>query len=250
MATSGRCPFATWRPSPNFTPGHAGRTAVSLHIAQGSTASALSWLRNPASDVSSHFFVTLAGQILQLVSIWDTAWTNGLTPDGDDFLTPGGAPVTPTWPLITPGVNPNRTTITIEHEGVTGKVWPAAMQAATVKLLTWLRSAIGIVYEPLYTLIGHCHINPIDRPYCPGPTVDYGRLAALAMGQQLYQVDVRSGAILREKASVESRRLDALDYRRQVVGVEVPSAVAGERGLWVKMRRGHIRRDLLEVQLV
>lgn len=180
MTTTGWCDFATARSSPNFETGNDGRDAVVLHVTDGTFASALDWLRKRTSKVSSHFLIGPLGEIIQLVSIWNTAYTNGLRPlPGGRWETGGGEPVQPTWPRIRPGINPNRTTITVEMAGRPGNAWTAAQEAALIRVLRWIAAQTGLEYIPFQTLIGHCHINPVDKPNCPGPRVDFNRVAAL-----------------------------------------------------------------------
>ena len=139
-----RYPGVTWKPSPNHTPGNHGRKAVVLHIAQGGYTSSITHMA--ANGVSSHFIVSAAGSVSQMVDIADTAWANGLawcdTPaeaaalgaawQGVGWYCPHKHKVTPSWADITPGVNPNLETISIEHEGMSGRALPAGMfQRAT-----------------------------------------------------------------------------------------------------------------------
>jgi hypothetical protein len=64
--------------SPNHGPrnGHAISMIV-LHATVGSVRSALAWLTNPASRVSSHYVIDKAGHISQLVQDEDAAWHAG-----------------------------------------------------------------------------------------------------------------------------------------------------------------------------
>jgi Negative regulator of beta-lactamase expression len=175
------CPFATKRPSPNFAPAteRLGHDAIVLHIAQGGAAGSLDWLTNPASEVSSHFFISKNGDLFQLVSLADVAWCNGLKPDGKNWKTPSGKPVSPSWRGLRPGANPNRYTLSIEHEGYTGQALPAAMQATQTRLLKWLCEQLGWArLVPGVNLIGHGEINPVDKAFCPGSAFDFAAIAA------------------------------------------------------------------------
>lgn len=187
---AGWCPFARHLPSPNYSRGNKGRKAVVIHVADGNEAGSVGWLTNPQSGVSATFFVSKVGRITQMVSINDTAYTNGLSYiSGKQWRDPEGNIVTPPWPGLTPPINPNGTTITIEREGRPNDVPTAAMDAATVRLLQWIDTQIGIDYVPHATLIGHCEISPTARAYCPGPHVDFAALAAAANGtQQRYRI--------------------------------------------------------------
>lgn len=69
--------LAQWRgPSPNI--GEDDQTEVRglvVHIAEGFYEGTISWQKNPAADVSSHFIVSRGGQIAQMVDTDDAAWT-------------------------------------------------------------------------------------------------------------------------------------------------------------------------------
>lgn len=186
-----RYPGATWKPSSNFTPGNKGRKAICLHIAQGGFESSITYMQN--NGVSSHFIVSARGSVAQLVDIADTAYGNGLawcdTPaeaaklnavwQGVGWYCPHRHKVTPTWQDITPGINPNYHTISIEHEGLSGRTIPRVQLAATIKLLGWLaQQCPGLTpYIPGRTLIGHRDIDPTDKAFCPGPAFDFTAIA-------------------------------------------------------------------------
>jgi hypothetical protein len=46
------------------------------------------------------------------------------------------------------------------------------------RLLQWIAMQIDITYVVHQTLIGHYEIDPVDRPNCPGPNVQWDRIAA------------------------------------------------------------------------
>lgn len=54
-----------------------GHRGVVLHIAEGTYAGTISWERNAASDVSSHFVSAKDGRAAQLVDTDDRPWTQG-----------------------------------------------------------------------------------------------------------------------------------------------------------------------------
>lgn len=182
----GWMPEAQRVPVPAFSVGNQGRKAAVIHIAEGTALSAVSWFKNPASGVSSHFIVSDAGQIFQCVSVFDTAYANGLSwnvtlkcwidPEGN-FL----KAKPPAWTGLTPPVNPNWQTISIEREGHSKDQPSAAENAAVVRILQFVHSQFpALTWAFMQTLIGHCHISPIARANCPGPHVDYAALAAAA----------------------------------------------------------------------
>lgn len=195
------CPFATKRASPNISDDRLlPIKAVVLHIAQGGAVGSLDWLTNPKSQVSSHFFITKAGEIVQLVPLDKTAWANGLRWAGQ-WLTPSGKPVKPRWTGLIAGKNPNRYTISIEHEGKTGEPLTTAMAEAQNKLLIWLAGQCGWpTYAVGQNLIGHGDINPIDRPFCPGTAFDLGLIATRANGGS--DMTLPANALLTERSTL------------------------------------------------
>jgi N-acetyl-anhydromuramyl-L-alanine amidase AmpD len=185
MANDGWCPFAEQQRSTHFGRGNNGRAAVVIHIAQGGFQSSIDYLAD--IGLSSHFIISKKGTIVQLVSVNDTAWANGLNFKGGQWYTPEKPPrlivPQPTWSGLIPGQNPNFYTISIEHEGFTGDERPQAMQDADVKLLRWIADQFNLVYTPTKTLIGHFEIDPMRKAFCPGRHVDFDALARAANHQ-------------------------------------------------------------------
>jgi hypothetical protein len=71
-----RWPEAEWRgPTPNQNLGHVECRGLVVHIASGFYDGTISWEKNPAADVSSHFVVGRDGRLAQLVDTDNTAWT-------------------------------------------------------------------------------------------------------------------------------------------------------------------------------
>lgn len=174
----------------NFSVGNRGRNAVVLHLTAGTAASAKARFQNPAQRVSSHFLALKSGAIWQFVSVLDTAYANGLSwsaspkcwkdPEGN-LLRP---PHAPTWQGLTPPINPNFQTISVERElASTSDIPPIPQNDAVVRILQYVHSLFPTAFAswvPLHTLIGHCHISPIARANCPGPKCDYQALASAA----------------------------------------------------------------------
>ena len=188
------CNMATdWYPqaekyeTTKYYQGNQGRRAVVMHIAEGSYAAAVRWLQdaqlNPNS--SAHYVIAKDGRVAQLVSINNGAWANGLRwnvdstqPNGGYWTNARGVKVTPSWQDIVPGQNPNYYTISVEHEGFYKETWTPEMYDANNKLLVWLANEYDIWWVPYRNLIGHYAIDNVDRPNCPGPTVDFVKMAA------------------------------------------------------------------------
>lgn len=187
-------PTSRWVGSPHFTPGNRGRLAVVLHIAEGGYQSSIDYMRN--RGVSAHFIVSEIGRVSQMVSVHDTAFGNGLTFDGVNWISPDprNKVVHPTWQRIQPGINPNLTTISIEHAGFHTTARPKVQLDATVSLLKWLAGWFPSLspYKPGYTLIGHSYLDTVDRINCPGPFFNLERIATMAnpppLTQSFYRV--------------------------------------------------------------
>lgn len=179
-------------PGSNYTLAVGDRRAVCLHIIEGSAGSALSVFKTvqpKGKEKSSHFIVSKAGLIWQCVSVHDSAYANGLSwneaahcwvdPQGHYLRAPNPSPA---WPGLTPPVNPNFTTISIEREGYYQDIPTAAQNASVVKIMQWCAVQFPTLapYAFMHSLIGHCHISPVSKANCPGPHVDYSGLAAAA----------------------------------------------------------------------
>lgn len=181
---------------PNFTPGRGGQIvlASTQHVTAGPKgkefASCVSWFQNPAAEAAAHFLFGKGGEVVQFVSIDDTAWANGLqyarapqkgmTWAGEGWYNARGHKCFPTWPLLVRPVSPNLTTVSMEHEGQPDEAWTVPMFNATVDVLQWLGAARRIVWTPHKTLIGHNELDTADRRNCPGPHVEWERLAKAA----------------------------------------------------------------------
>jgi N-acetylmuramoyl-L-alanine amidase-like protein len=179
-------PAAIRRSSPNFWKGHVGpRAAAVAHVTDAAWPSVVSWFRNPASERSAHFQVRKSGIVDQFVSVEDSAWANGASWQGDHWIDPQGHAIRPTWPAMAADhTNPNRRTISIEHEGRPSEPWTAEQTEADTRLLRWLASQFASLspYRAGLTLIRHAAISPVSKPNCPGPLVDLSERAAAANG--------------------------------------------------------------------
>ena len=152
-----------WQPSPNFSPSRGGQKIIAIvnHITAGAFPGCLSWLCSPAAQAGAHYLVTRTGSVYQMVREADTAWHAGIVKN-------------PTWKLYS-GVNPNRVTIGIEHECISGGELTEAQFQATLRLQRELCAKYAIPADRDH-IIGHCEINPVDRPDCPGKDFPWARL--------------------------------------------------------------------------
>lgn len=153
-------------PSPNRGyPGGVHRVdAIIWHITSGT--SSLGWLTNPASGASSNYLIDRDGTIHELVPPTESAWANGrvCNPDADH-----NQPLVAKW--IAEGVNFNRRTVSIEHEGMSslghGGSLTAAQVTATVNLTAWLCQQFKLTPDKQH-VFGHFEVDSCDRPNCPG----------------------------------------------------------------------------------
>jgi N-acetyl-anhydromuramyl-L-alanine amidase AmpD len=180
-------PDAVQKPLPYFWTGHQGHRvkAVVLHIAEGFLSNLWSVLNGKMGSV--HFGIGKDGSVEQYVSVNHSAFGNGLAWHDSKWYTPYDKffehPIRPPWQGLIPGVNPNLYTISIEHEGFFQQEWTDAMFDANHRLLQWLAEQFSLVYVPQQSLIGHGEIDPVNRKNCPGPNVDFHRIAAEANGR-------------------------------------------------------------------
>lgn len=152
-----------WAPSPNYGKGRNGKKIIAIvnHITAGTFPGCLSWLRNPQAKASAHYLVTRQGKIYQMVRDEDTSWH-------------AGAVNKPSWKLYD-GTNPNRYTIGIEHECLSGGLLTEAQYKATVELHKMLIAKYNIPIDKDH-IIGHYQIDSVNRPNCPGPSFPWDRL--------------------------------------------------------------------------
>jgi hypothetical protein len=161
----------------NFWPGRDGETAVAIvdHCmskgADGTRAtleSCWAWFSNPKSEVSAHFGIGKDGRVWQFVNLKDTAWANGVLENPDMSLG---------WlaECVNKKINPNKRTISIEHEGDSLDKMPEEQYKATLALHRYLIEMCGIMPDREH-IIGHNQITGRSRARCPGPGFPWERL--------------------------------------------------------------------------
>jgi len=146
-------------------------TAIVNHIAQGYQRTFDSWARLGNGIVSAHFTIGRAGRIVQYVGIFDPAYHAGLLDEGRP----------PSWLGYRRGVNPNKHTMAVEHEGFSiapnydfdyvydaAHPWPDAMVDASIRVQRWALATARLTASA-HTVIGHHEIAPRSRAHDPGP---------------------------------------------------------------------------------
>jgi N-acetylmuramoyl-L-alanine amidase len=173
----------------NFWTGRDGETPVAIvdHCmsrgADGTRAtleSCAAWFANPTSEVSAHFGVGKDGRVWQFVDLQNTAWANGILEQPDMTLP---------WlaECVSQKINPNRRTISIEHEGDSPDTMPEAQYRSTLALHRWLVATAGITPDRQH-IAGHYQITGRQRANCPGPGFPWSRLLRdLAAGPGSFQ---------------------------------------------------------------
>ena len=142
--------------------------AIVLHIAEGSLSGVDSFFNEVHNEedgpTSAHFCVGKNGTIHQYVNTADTAFANGIIEEGF------------TARLIdeNAGINPNKYTISIEHEGESGDEVTLEQRDASTRLTAWLfqnrlfnSGATGVDVDRDH-ILRHADITPISREDCPG----------------------------------------------------------------------------------
>lgn len=169
----------------NFWAGRDGQTAEAIadHIMEGSMEGTNQEFRNSSKEKSSHFGVAKDGRIWQWVKIQDTAWTNGYLEPGLDLSCDW---LVKCWAngVKAKQINPNKMTISIEHEGFTGGVMPESQYQATLWLHKFLIAAAGIKVDRQH-IVGHYQISPQSKPRCPGTGFPWSRLIMDLAGEIL-----------------------------------------------------------------
>lgn len=142
-----------------FYKGQNKPEAVVLHIAQGYASTARSWALEGHFGASWHFTVCKDGTVLQHLDFHDGGYHAGI---------PVTAP-TPRWNLWKGhGINVNKYTIGIEHEGFSGAPWPEEQRQASKDLCLWLAETLGIPLD-IDHFPPHAAIDVVNRVNDFGP---------------------------------------------------------------------------------
>lgn len=156
-------------PSPNRWPGRKGERVrcVVWHITEGSYASALSWLTNPASDASANDLIDRDGTIAHLVAGADAPWANGPI----DHPNPGLAIVRQ---AVVRDINPNCWTYAIECAGYSK--WGQSGALADDQLVSLIARTAQACMEYRLTgdtqhILRHASFDSVNRGGCPGYSI-------------------------------------------------------------------------------
>lgn len=155
-------PSAIWNPaySGNFATSNRPTTYpieyVVIHITEGSYNGAISWFKNPDSNVSAHYVLRSSdGQVTQMVKEKDMAWHSGVS-----FF--------------------NQRSVGIEHEATSSSPswYTNALYGSSAQLTRYLTSKYSIPRNRTY-IIGHKETGRATS--CPGPYWDWDKYMALVL---------------------------------------------------------------------
>lgn len=156
-----RCPFATWMPVPNHAGGRPGYYGFAVHV-QAGNGSCYPEFDNPASQVSSHFWISQGGALQQYVDTGLMAWAEEA---GNGYY------------------------ISCEFEGEPSEAMTAQQMATGGRLLAWCSQSDGFPLVAVdhggHGVTTHCHY-PSGEPdpawgdhTCPGPGPRLAQIPAL-----------------------------------------------------------------------
>ena len=157
--------------SPNYWKGRLGQKVegICFHHTGGTFSSAKNTFLSPSSQVSATYLIRKDGYVLQMVSIDDSAWTQGVSFAKIESVKNRCAQIVKDkW-----GVNPNTYLIGIEIEG-SGEAFTDAIYNIIIQLTKELSAKYGFEIDR-YHLIGHYEVNPIDKAGDP-LEMDWNRL--------------------------------------------------------------------------
>ena len=144
-------------PSPNFNSrGGSIVDTVVIHCTDGTFPGDLGWLRNTASQVSSHYLVAPNGDIHQLVAEKDRAWCNGRVDKPTAKLKKN---------MVGGYVNPNDYTVSIEVSTRATDGIPVVQREALKALVKDICTRNGIPVDRDH-IWGHKEIYSLKT--CPG----------------------------------------------------------------------------------
>lgn len=179
------------------------------HITGGSTAAgALATLCNPAREASAHYLVDKDGTVYQLVALDRAAWANGTSSTATDSRYYGRSKLD----LVrNRRANANFYTVSIEHVCVSGGALTAQQLAASIALHTHIIVEVKRLYGVTIPvdrahIVGHCEINPVTKPNCPGRGFPYAEILKGLMHTEIKSdtggtVQIKRGAYYTAKFS-------------------------------------------------
>lgn len=193
------------------------------HITVGSLQSVYNWFTSPSNNrASSHFVVGRDGEIHQYVDLQHAAWTQGLVMPQDYART--RAQVVKN---VNPRLNPNTYMVSIEHEGYNirdneGRIVEKHGEDgelteeqfwATAWLHRFIKDELKRMFDVTislndYFVIGHHQVDPVRKPFCPGPQFPWSRLySELAIANNMTLEDYEQRIVTQRSAAQENVKI-------------------------------------------
>lgn len=230
-------PGVLWMPTSNHFVGRSGLKAawLVLHATAGGTdavavANYLKSTEGSANPVSSHYVIGQDGIIAQLVNESEGAYGNGVidgTPTPDlGFRTESDGVHRDDW--WQPSINPNLTTISIEHckpSSDNSDALTPAQQAASFALIADICKRQGIPMrfaDSSGGIIGHFSIAAVSRQHCPGPYPWDALWAYLATGGQDMPLQITDPF-----AAAHFKETSATSWLCEKTGCSIANAILG-----------------------
>jgi len=230
--------------SPNHAPrGDIDISMIVLHATVGSYASALAWLLNPKSKVSSHYLIRKDGYIAQLVADDQIAWHAGRA----------------SWHGVT-DINERSLGIELENANSGRDVYPAAQLAAA----HWLcQEKIARYNIERADVVRHLDVamprgRKLDPAGFPWPAfanslyMDVGSPPQQSLTHYRVKMKATAGARVRSAPRQNAAVLDKLDpgddwYGKELPGSETTVPGFGTSAKWVRSADMRwVWRNLLE----
>ena len=179
------------RPSSNYGSRNGWKPDMIVnHITAGSTATgAIATLCDPNREASAHFVIDKDGAVYQLVALDRAAWANGTSTSPSDSRYYGHSTLAAVRDRCT---NANYYTVSIEHVCVSGGALTPEQLAASIELHRYIIAEVKRLYGVTIPatreyIVGHCEINPVTKPNCPGAQFPYDSILA-----GIQQVEIQS----------------------------------------------------------
>lgn len=131
---------------------------------------------NPESKVSAHYVISMEGKITRSLDLKDAAWTNGTIDDENKDVY---YKFSKNSIVRSRNYNANYYTFTIEHESFDGSLTSDEYNAS-LKVMCEIIDYVKEKYNRDFLIdrehiVGHCDIDPIVKPSCPGNKFPFDR---------------------------------------------------------------------------
>lgn len=176
-------PGALWVPGPNFGfPGQGDHGRMGFPIrylilhGTGWPETLDQYIAEGPRTGGVHYMIGKDGRVVQFVREADASWGNGKVEPGAEAFWRAWKTDNPAAMTIPGVVNPNLTTISIEHEKHAkdnSDTLTEAQQAASFQLVAYLVRKYDIPRKRADGtdggITGHSSMEPVTRSFCPGP---------------------------------------------------------------------------------